>query len=446
MAADDRVRVAAPVNIIGAGKHPGCGCENLPGLWVDTSTIELAATFAPRPLLLVSATEDPWTHSTPTRELPMLRKYYQLFNAEDRIDNAHVKAGHNYNAESRTAVYAFFRKYLNPPGPPVTVPPAVSPDVKALGDLRVFPDQLLPESAKPGRVVVQDWQKSSEEALGRLFPTNAGDLTHFRAALGEALALVLNVEKPGPETLTSLAGADAAHGDWIFRREYIGRKGRGDRVELESLRSRRPPAGAFLLVAPESLGPLLADGGAGLYFPWIRTLLEKDFAVFRVRGYASGRLRIPDRTWYSFSWPASYNRSNEILAIQDIITAMASLRQAFPDKPLTVVGLDRAGLLTAYAAAIHGGATRVVIDLNGDDPGYDRTLLKLLPVGSIRRVGDLRTAVLLLLSGQANLLNPSPSFNTAWYRVQASRIGATSRLAVLEAMVPTDPGFLRVVF
>ncbi len=445
MAADDRVRAAAPVNIIGAGKHPGCGCENLPGMWIDTSTIELAATFAPRPLMMVSATEDPWTHSTPTREFPMLRKYYGLFGAEDHIENAHVKAAHNYNAESRTAVYAFFRKHLNPPGPEVANAAPISLDVKSLGDLRVFPDHVLPKSARPGRTVAQDWQKNSEEALAQLFPRDAGALGKLRTTFVEALALVLDVQIPGPDALRRSSGDEEVRGDLVVRREHIGRNGRGDWIELESLRSNRAPTGVVLVVAPDSFGPMLPDAGVGLCLPWVRGLLDNHIALFRVRGYASGRLRIPDRTWDSYSWPASYNRSNEILAIQDVITAMASIRHALPDRTLTVVGLERAGLTAAFAAAIHGGATRVIIDLNGEDPGYDKSLQRLLPVGSIRRVGDLRTAVLLLLSGQVDLLNPGPTFDISWYREQAARIGASSRLAVHEAAVLTDPGFLGVL-
>ncbi len=445
MAADGRVRAAAPVNIIGAGKHPGCGCENLPGMWIDTSTIELTATFAPRPLLLVSATEDPWTRSTPTRELPMLRKYYGLFGAEDNIENAHVKAGHNYNAESRAAVYAFLRKHLNPPGPPVANPAPVSLEVKALGDLRVFPDHVLPKSARQGRAVVQDWQKSSEEALAQFFPRDAGALAQFRTAFLEALALVLDVQIPGPDALRRSAGDEEIRGELVLGREHIGRAGRGDWIELESLRRNRTPAGVLLIVAPESFGPMLQDPGAGLCLPWAQSLLDKDIALYRVRGYASGRLRIPNRTWDSCSWSASYNRSNEIHAIQDVITAMATIRHAFPDKTLTVVGLEKAGLSAAFAAAIHGGAARVIIDLNGEDPGYDGSLLRLLPVGSIRRVGDLRTAMLLLLSGQVDLLNPGPTFDISWYREQASHLDLSTRLAVHEATTIMDPGFLGIL-
>ncbi len=439
MAADPRVRVAAPVNIIGAEKHPGCGCENLPGLWVDTSTIEVAATFAPRPLLLVSATEDPWTHSTPTRELPMLTKYYALFGAQDRIANVHVAAAHNYNAQSRAAVYAFFRTYLNPPGPAVDAPPPVSPEMKSLGDLRVFPDGILPEVAKPGRAIAQDWQKTSEEALARAFPKNAAELAPFQTAFADALALVLNVERVSPETLNRIPGAPETRRGRQARSDRIGRKAGGDSMLLESVRGSGGPAGAILIAAPDSFGSLVADDRSGAALPWVAGLLEKGNAVFRVHGYASGAARISDRAWDAVSWPDSYNRSNEELAVQEIMAAMATIRQELPGVPLTVIGLDRAGLSAVFAAALQGGADRVVADLNGEDPGYDRTLSRLMPAGAIRRVGDLRTAV-FLIPGQVHLVNPGPGFDLNWYRDQAARTGA--RLVVHGAAAVTDAAFL----
>ena len=107
--------------------------------------------------------------------------------------------------------------------------------------------------------------------------------------------------------------------------------------------------------------------------------------------------------------------------------------------------MDKFGLLAAYAAAIHGGAACVVIDLDGEDPGFDGTLLRLLPVGSIRRVGDLRAAILMLLPAEVHLLNPSPTFDASWYRQQAARIGASSRLFVGEGEGPGAPGLVRIL-
>ena len=114
------------INIIGAGKHPGCRCENMPGVWLNMSTVELCAAFSPRPLLLMSATEDPWTHSTPEREYPIIKQYYSLYNAETNIRNVHIKAGHNYNAETRASVYEWFCTHLKSKYPLIKNPVATT--------------------------------------------------------------------------------------------------------------------------------------------------------------------------------------------------------------------------------------------------------------------------------------------------------------------------------
>ena len=62
-AVDDRVKVAVPVNMISLHMQGGCLCENPPALRLDTTNVEIAATIAPRPLLMISATGD-WTANT----------------------------------------------------------------------------------------------------------------------------------------------------------------------------------------------------------------------------------------------------------------------------------------------------------------------------------------------------------------------------------------------
>ncbi len=437
MAADKRVSVAAPVNIIGAAKHPGCGCENPPGLWVGTSTIEVAATFAPRPLLLVSATEDPWTNSTPTREFPMLSRYYSLHGAQDKLENVHIKAQHNYNAQSRAAVYAFFRKHLNPPGPAITDPPPVAPELKSLGDLRVFPEGILPKSAKSGREIAADWGKTSRDALEKAFPAAASALPGFRNSYSHALRLVLGVEKVAPESLNREPAASPSSGSRSTKRERIQRK--KDSMVLESMRLDGKAAGAVLITAPAIYGPLSVNGNPNPALPWLRALLEKGNVIFRVSGFVDGAVRIPDRSWGAMSWPGSYNRSNELLGIQEVMTAIAAIRQELPGLPLTVIGLERTGLLAAFAIAVQGGADRAVIDLNGEDPGFDPTLSRLVPVSAIRRVGDLKTAA-LLMDARLDFINPGQGFEGNWYAAHAARLGLP--ITVHGAVSPTDPGFL----
>ena len=65
-------RGRGPVNMISLHMQGGCLCENMPGLRLDTNNVEIAATIAPRPLLMVSATGD-WTANTMEREYPAVR-------------------------------------------------------------------------------------------------------------------------------------------------------------------------------------------------------------------------------------------------------------------------------------------------------------------------------------------------------------------------------------
>lgn len=434
LAADDRVKVAAPVNIIGTEKHPGCGCENIPGLWIDTSTLELAATFAPKPLILGSATEDPWTHSTPERELPMIRTYYEFYGAESNLANIHINAGHNYNAETRKAVYAWFHQHLQAPGRLITDPVAVSNEVSALGDLRAFPDGILPEEALRGKQVIADWIEESKNAQESRWPTDSSALAKFSETMKEELRLLLSVEKPNPDELDYSRQVEEERAGLVYQVEKVGSKSRGDWFDLESVRAGNREKGVVVIALGEEDGPLVDQRGK-VPQEWIKTLVERGLVIYRPRGFVSGQHSIPAKTYNSFSWSDSYNRDNRLNSIQDMLTTLASIVDAFPDLPLTVIGLGRSGILTAFAAAIFGDVDNVVIDLNGIDPGYDGGLLSALPVGSIRRSGDLRTAALLLVQQKLTLYNTASTFDVNWYLDHSRQLGLEKNLQVLPQQV-----------
>ena len=110
-AVDPRIQVAAPVNMISLQMQGGCLCENLPGLRLDTTNVEIAATIAPRPLLMVAATGD-WTRATLREEYPAMRRIYGLLDAASRVEAVQFDAPHNYNRDSREAVYAWMARWL----------------------------------------------------------------------------------------------------------------------------------------------------------------------------------------------------------------------------------------------------------------------------------------------------------------------------------------------
>jgi hypothetical protein len=114
MAVDERIKAAAPVNMISATMQGGV-CENAANLRVggnnDTSNMVVAALMAPRPLLMVSASD--WTMNTNRVEFPAVRSIYRLLGAEQNVETFHQDQVHNYNKESREAVYTFLGARLH---------------------------------------------------------------------------------------------------------------------------------------------------------------------------------------------------------------------------------------------------------------------------------------------------------------------------------------------
>lgn len=180
-AVDDRIKVAAPVNMISLHMQGGCLCENEPGLRLDTNNVELAATIAPRPLLMVSATGD-WTKETLEVEYPAMRRLYALAGAEDRVHAVQFDAPHNYNRESREAVYAWMARWLkNAPDDVRVVERTFRADV--LADVLVFYGRPLPEHALTRDQLTDRWIASAQRQL------TDSDPRIFRSALLHALAL-----------------------------------------------------------------------------------------------------------------------------------------------------------------------------------------------------------------------------------------------------------------
>src|SRR5262249_8570815 len=95
-AVDDRVQVAAPVCMVSQGFQGGCACENSPSLRLDTDNVEIAACFAPKPMILVGATGD-WTSKLMTDVYPVVRATYRLLGREENVTAAIFEAPHNYN-------------------------------------------------------------------------------------------------------------------------------------------------------------------------------------------------------------------------------------------------------------------------------------------------------------------------------------------------------------
>ena len=180
-AVDPRVAVAAPVNMISLHMQGGCLCENLPGLRLDTTNVEIAATIAPRPLLMVSATGD-WTAQTLEVEYPAVRAIYELFGAADKVHAVRFTAEHNYNRDSREAMYAWMARWFQNAAPDVQrSEPSFTPD--KVPDLLVFFERPLPSGAVSAEQLTDNWIAAAKRQLKGAETRGSADAA-LRHALG----------------------------------------------------------------------------------------------------------------------------------------------------------------------------------------------------------------------------------------------------------------------
>jgi len=184
-AVDDRVKVAAPVNMISLHMQGGCICENMPGLRLDTNNVEIAATIAPRPLLMVSATGD-WTKETLEVEYPAMRRLFALAGAEDRVHAVRFDAPHNYNRDSREAMYAWMARWLK------NAPAAVRVSENAFradpaSDVLVFYGRAMPDGALTHAQVTDAWFAAARKQL------QGSDSKVLRSALLHSLGMAPQV-------------------------------------------------------------------------------------------------------------------------------------------------------------------------------------------------------------------------------------------------------------
>ena len=445
-AVDDRIKVSAPVNMISATMQGGCRCENAPNLRLDASNLEIAALMAPRPLLLVSCTGD-WTANTPTVEFPAIRSIYAHFDAEDRIHEVQIDAEHNYNKESREAVYAWFAKWLlnaEDPAAYEEVPYEVEPDE----DLLVFADRELPTHALKQEEILPAWVKRSQEALEKRKPTNDVEHQEFREEMGSALqhSLGLNLPNSSEVTLIEPEGAfpTTYRPDFSARHLILGRQKVGDQIPAvlfrkEPLVGHDPvvvivnPKGKKLNIHPETGEPL----------QMILELIAADRKVLTIDVFGLGEHGKYERA-ETENYFTTYNRTTAALRVQDILTSLLYFSTRGDVSDVSLIGVGEAGLWSLLAAGFTN-IKNIVVDVNQFDNSSDDAFLETLPIPSLRRVGDFRTAGTLIAPRNLIIHNTGEAFDTTWIEDVYRNLGAEENLLVRKDALPNAELVGRIV-
>ena len=422
-AVDDRIKVSAPVNMISAHMQGGCLCENAPNLRLDISNIEIGALIAPKPLLLVSATGD-WTKDTPKVEYPAIRSIYAHFGAEDKVHEVQIDADHNYNKDSREAVYAWFGKWFLGEDD-ATKFKEVPFEVERDEALLVFHNRGLPEGALDAEGLTHSRIESAEEQLAARKPTDAASLEQFREEMGSALRRSLAISAPDSIHPKPVEGAEftvqpfAVGGNNQLPALFLTPKA-GARTGSATLIVH--PQGAMNLINPETGQPtrLVADLLAAR-----ESVLGVDVFLTGAHSSADGKV-IRDTSDRYFT---TYNRTDAALRVQDILTALTYLKSQTGLSTFNLIGLGEAGLWCLLAAGF-ADVARTVVDANQFDNDNDAAYLQNLPIPSIRRVGDFRTAGTLVAPRYLLIHNTSNTFQTDWIADVYRAVDAVDRLRV----------------
>ena len=427
-AVDHRVKVCSPVNMISASFHGGCLCENPPIVRVDTNNVEIGAMMAPRPMLMVSASGD-WTKDTPGLEFPAVRRIYALFGAEEKVSNHHQDAGHNYNLNTREAVYSWFGRWLA--SKPLPQPVKEQPfEVEKDEHLLVFPDGKLPQDAAGQDSLVQELIEASKAQSGMHKPVDAAALRSLRKTYLPPLRSALSLwQKPVVEAESR---GELRVGDCVVTALTVQDKTRGAAVPAVLFvpakgKSRR----AALLVHDNGKSALLnpAADGPG---PLVGELLKRKMSVLLIDCFGVGEHTAPEGS------PArdadtdlfdTYNRTDCAERVYDVAVAETYLSRVLGYKRIAVAGFGRAGLWCMLARPFGPKVDALVADADGFDNSTDESFIGEMYVPCLRRAGDLSTALAVCAPDRTFIHNTKGRFDTGLAKSAYDALGCGSAFA-----------------
>lgn len=418
MAVDDRVKVAAPVNMISFISQGG-GCQEAANVRVGANNVMFGAMMAPRPLIMVSASGD-WTHNTPVEEFPAVRSIYKLLGAEQNVEQIQIDSPHNYRKESREAVYTFFgARLLGTKGPVAEQ----SFRVEQVQDLLALFDYKRPPNAITSiDQYVGDRIAEAKRGIDQLRPRDAGTLATARAAFEERLTYSMLDAPPARGEILSEKRESSDPGEALL----LGRAGKGDRIPAVWLAPQRADSAVAptLIVHPDGLAWALGSSRSAHGF--VRELLDRGGAVLAIDAFQTGSAKAPrDREKRSFT---VYNQTDDANRVQDILTALGYLRGRTNASTVNLVGIDKAGIWTYFARALAGPGVDLVADLDQFRADTDQEYLSSFFIPGLRKAGDFRAAAVLDTAGRLLVYNTATEFPADWVRDSAKAGGTKAEV------------------
>jgi dienelactone hydrolase len=367
-AVDDRPTVAFPAVMVSTGMQGGCVCENAPYLRLGIGNVDIAATFASKPLGM-SAAKD-WTQEIETKGLPELKALYKLYGAEDKVmAKAHLEFGHNYNQVSREMMYNWFNKHLALGlKEPVVEKPFVPVPPK---ELSVYDEQHpRPRDAANAERLRGTMAEASDKQIKALMPKDADSLKEFRHVLGTALRVMIHDELPKPEELAvKEVDKRVERGDLVWRRYLIGRKGAGEQVPALGIKGKDFDGTVVVWIHPEGHASLFKDGKL---VPAAQRIIDGKAAIFApdvllTGEFGDAKMKPVEKGYQNYAgYYYGYNRSLLAQRVHDILTAVAVVKRHEKTEKVHLVGFEKAGPWVLLARGLCGDAVvRTAADVDG---------------------------------------------------------------------------------
>jgi hypothetical protein len=272
----------------------------------------------------------------------------------------HLDAPHNYNKESREAVYAFFAKHL--------LHKQLTPRDEEFQqerdeDLVALKDGQPPANSLTYPAIFAEWKSMSARQLEQTTDTKV---------LREQLQYALGSEWPTTAIISEVVK------DGVV----LSRVGVGDRVT--GLYLNRLSKDATLVVGPHGASAVRRSAQ-------VQNLVESGSGVMMIDPFQSdGNRAQRSRTNRYF---LTFNKSDDAIHVQDILTALSFLRLNHPGK-ISLIGLDEAGVWCEFAAAVAPIDVSLSVNLE-NFRGADEDFKRHFFVPGIQRAGGLAAARLL---------------------------------------------------
>jgi hypothetical protein len=335
-------------------------------------------------MLLVSDTTD-WTRNMPRDEYPAIQRIYDLYGQRSQVSMVQFEAVHNFNQQSREAVYKFFSQ-VNPGLARVNELTEHNIQVPIPQQMRSLSNRTLPANALDLNGLFHEWRARSQAQNAQI-----KDALFLRERLQQTLAIEIpdNVisESKGQSIVLSLPG---------FR----------DRVEGVFIRGAKSKADAVAIV--------IDSGGsaAALQSETVKRLLKDGRPVLALDVFQTGAARRPRDREDSEPVPPenapedpvleqnanaasggvkflTFNVTDDAARVQDIVTAIVYVSRA--GHGVELYARADAAVWATFAAAVSNVPVSLHLE-NAPKLVTDADYLVHFNVPGILRAGGLPVA------------------------------------------------------